>query len=145
MGHKVGAANIVVAERYLDDLQVEVEDRGDEIVIRTIQPDHNQGRNYVVEYTITLPVDLKVAAGLVNGNLTVETIDNVVSVHTVNGNVNLREITGNATVELINGNIDSEVFLPLDGTIDLATTNGNITLSIPHATSAALTARDGGA
>ncbi len=138
---QVGSHSQSDAERHLDNLQVEVEDRGDEIVIRTIQPKNNQGRNYVVDYTITLPVDLEVAAGLVNGNLTVETIDNVVSVHTVNGNVDLREITGSASVELINGNIDSEVFLPLEGTIVLATTNGNIALGIPLSTSAALTAR----
>ena len=138
---QVGSHSHADAERHLDDLQVEVEDLGDEIVIRTIQPRDHQGRNYVVDYTITLPVDLDVLAGLINGNVSVTNIDALVSVNNVNGNIRLRNITGSTSVILTNGNIDGEVFLPLDGTIDLTTTNGNITLEIPNSTSAALTAR----
>jgi len=138
---QVGSHSHADAERYLDDLQVEVEDLGDEIVIRTIQPRDQQGRNYVVDYTITLPVDLDVLAGLINGNVSVTNIDALVSVNTVNGNIRLRNITGSTSVILINGNIDSEVFLPLDGTIDLIITNGNITLEIPELTSAEFNAR----
>ena len=129
------------ARRRLDDLQVEVEDLGDEIVIRTIQPRDTDGRNYVVNYTITLPVDLDVAAGLVNGNLSVAAIDGFTSINTINGNVTLRDIAGSASVVLTNGNIESEVFLSTDGVIELTTTNGNISLEIPQSTSAALQAR----
>lgn len=138
---RVGARNRADAERHLDDLHVDVVDLGDEIVIRTIQPRRDEGRTYVVDYTITLPVGLDVVSELVNGNTTVEAIDGRVAVHTVNGNVLLRDLGGSASVELTNGNIDSEVFLPPDGTIDQTTTNGNIRLDIPQSTSASLTAR----
>ena len=137
----VGSHSRADAERRLDNLFVEVEDLGDEIVIRTVQPRDTQGRNYTVNYTITLPVDLDVVTELINGNVTVDNIDASVSVINVNGNVHLRDVTGSATVLLTNGNIDSEVFLPIDGIVELTTTNGNITLEIPQSTSASLNAR----
>ena len=77
---KVGSHNRQDAERRLDDIEILVDDRADEIIIRTLQPDNTQGRNYVVDYTITLPSDLAVAATQVNGNIIVAGIDNDVLV-----------------------------------------------------------------
>lgn len=137
----VGSNSRTDAERRLDDLDVRVEERPDEIVIRTLQPQNTQGRTYTVDYKITLPADLAVAVGLINGNVTVERIDNNVLVDNANGNVRLRDIAGNASVLLINGNIDSEVFMPPGGAIELVTTNGNIVLDIPTPTNADFSAR----
>ncbi len=137
----VGSNSRTDAERRLDDLEVGVVERTDEFVIRTLQPDNTQGRNYVINYTITLPPDLAVALGLINGNVSVERLDNDVLVSNTNGNVELGNISGNAVVVLINGNILSEVDMPLGGAIELATTNGNIELDIPTTTSADFSAR----
>ena len=138
---KVGSNTRQDAQRRLNDIEIVVNERLDEIVIGTLQPDNTQGRNYVVDYTITLPVDLAVAAILLNGNIIVAGIDNDVVVNAINGNVRLEAIVGNALVNLTNGNIDSEVVMPLTGSIEQATTNGNITLAIPTTTSADFSAR----
>ncbi len=138
---QVGSNSIRDAEEHLADLEVLVDERTDEIIIRTLQPHNTQGRNYTVNYTITLPADLLVVAGLINGNVAVTGIDNDVLVENTNGNVSLLDITGNASVLLINGNIESEVDMPLSGAIGLATTNGNILLDIPPTTTADFSAR----
>ena len=138
---KVGSNTRQDAQRRLNDIEIVVNERTDEIIIGTLQPDNTQGRNYVVDYTITLPVDLAVAAILLNGNIIVAGIDNDVLVNAINGNVRLEAIAGNALVNLTNGNIDSEVVMPLTGSIEQATTNGNITLAIPITTSADFSAR----
>lgn len=138
---KVGSNTIRDAERRLDDLDVDIDERSSEIVVRTRQPTRTEGRNYVVDYTITLPTDLAAYIDLVNGNITIETLENDVSINNTNGNARLRDIVGSVTVDQTNGNIDCEAVLPFDGTIDLSTTNGNIDLAIPHSTSADFSAR----
>ena len=138
---KVSSSSRSDAERRLDDLDVVVKEQTDEIIIRTIQPENTRGRNYTVNYTITIPADLVVDIENVNGNIDVFDIDNDVLVDNTNGNVRLDTIVGNASVILTNGNITSEVTPPQSGAIELATTNGNIDLDIPRTTSASFSAR----
>lgn len=119
---RVGSDSVADAQTNLARLEVRVTSLTDEILVETIQPEQTGGRNYNVDYTITIPQGLNV------------------SVTHVNGNVALNEIVGNATVELTNGPIDGQVTLPRDGTIDLSTTNGNIDLRIPQSTNAEFSA-----
>ena len=133
---RVGSDSVQDAKRHLDELEVQVTDLGDEVLVRTDQPRNTGGRDYVVDYTIALPSDLIVDVALVNGEITIDAIENTVRVDNVNGNVQLTNIVGNAHVTLVNGNIESDVVLPMNGEIDQSTTNGNIILSIPSATSA---------
>ena len=90
----------------------------------------------MVNYTITLPSRLEIVAGNVNGNISLEAIENDVRVTNVNGNIDLDGIIGSARVDLVNGQIDAEVSLPTGGDIDMETVNGQINLDIPRATSA---------
>lgn len=128
------------AEAYLPELEVNVQSLTDEVLVETIQPQETQGRNYIVDYTITLPNNLAAQVDHVNGIVTIDSITNSVSVTTVNGDVSLHNIVGSTFVEIINGPIDSEVTLPLDGTIDMRTMNGTIELDIPQSTSAEFSA-----
>ena len=110
------------AEEGLDQLDVVVTDQAEEILIQTQQPQASQGRQYIVNYTITLPSDLEVDIDQVNGDILVEEMANSVS------------------ATLVYGNIDSTVRLPLNGEIWLSTAKGNLDLSIPRSTSAELSA-----
>lgn len=115
---RVESESIEDAEAHLKELEVDVQDLTDEILIRTIQPKLSGGRHYIVNYTITLPKNMDI------------------KVNSANGLVTLNEIVGSVFVALINGDIDSEVTLPLDGTIDMKLTNGRMELDIPQNTSA---------
>ena len=126
------------AEQHLEMLQVEVLDLSDKIVVRTEQPEDAQGRNYIVAYTVLLPDDFDVFVDHVNGNIVVSDITGDATVNHVNGNVTMYGMSGDLIVDLINGNIDGDAVLRFDGSIDLTTTNGNIDLEIPTASSAEL-------
>jgi hypothetical protein len=137
---RVGSYSIQDAEEHLDELEVNVQDLADEVFVETVQPQNTGDRDYVVDYTITLPSNFEVQVANVNGLITLDSINNDVAVVNVNGQVTLIEIMGSASVNVVNGEIESEVTLPLDGIIDLNAVNGNINLDVPTNTSAEFSA-----
>jgi DUF4097 and DUF4098 domain-containing protein YvlB len=110
------------AEAHLQELDVRVEEVGDWIYVETVQPSDNQGRNYQVDYRITVPRDFDVR------------------VRNVSGGLDLRGLAGNAFVDLVSGQIDARVTLPPNGTLEMATVSGTIDLDIPTDTSAQFSA-----
>jgi DUF4097 and DUF4098 domain-containing protein YvlB len=120
---QVQSESIRDANAHLEELMVDIRDLKNEILVRTIQPNQSEGRNYIINYTITLPRNMDIN---ING---------------VNGHIILDEIQGNVFVNLINGNIDGEVSLPPGGTINMNLINGNMVLNIPENTSAQIGAK----
>ena len=139
---RVDAGSQEDAQTGLGLLQVNVNEGPDVISVRTIQP-QSDGRNYVVDYRITLPRNLAVIVANVNGNIEVESINNRVSVANVNGSVGLSQIVGDAEVSVVNGAIDGRVTLPTIGTLELQTLNGAIDIEIPRSVSAQFVATTG--
>jgi len=128
------------AETGLTRLGVLVADGADEIFVQTLQPKNLDGRQYVVNYNITVPSHLAVDVTQVNGHVTVSSIENSLLAEVANGNVYLSDIFGFATVSVDRGSIDGTVTLPPGGEIMLSTGNGDIDLRIPASTSAELSA-----
>jgi DUF4097 and DUF4098 domain-containing protein YvlB len=110
------------AQAALRQLEVNVVELATEVFVETVQPQDSQGRNYAVDYIVTLPRNFEV------------------SITNINGDVVVREMLASTYVDLTNGEIDGKVDLPQDGTIDLSTANGRIALDIPHNTSSELSA-----
>ncbi len=137
---RVGSDSTQDAQEHLQELEVNVQSLTNEVFVETIQPQDTGCRKYVVDYTITLPRNLKVQVKNFNGIVTIDSMDNDITVNNVNGNITLTEIVGSALVNLVNGIIESKVTLPLNGTIDLNTLNGDINLTIPVNTSAEFSA-----
>lgn len=137
---RVGSESVEDAEAHLQELEVSVSDLGNEILVKTTQPGETNGRSYIVNYDITLPKGLKVLTSSINGSVAIDSISNRVSTDLTNGQITLDEILGNTDIDLENGIIDAEVTVPLDGTADMRTTNGNIDLDIPQSTSAEFSA-----
>ena len=133
----VGSESMEDAEENLQNLLVNVQDLTSEFFIGTVQPLETGGRNFVVDYNITLPENFKLFVLQINGVIDIESIDNAITVSTVNGEIELDHIVGNVSAQIINGNIIGNIKLPLNESIDLRTTNGAISLSIPQTTSAA--------
>jgi len=128
------------AENGLNQLGVLVADQSDEIFVQTLQPNNMVGRQYIVNYTITVPNDLAVDVTQVNGHVTVLDIESSLFVEVENGNVHLSDIFGFATVNVDNGSVDGTVTLPPGGEIMFSVVNGDIDLRIPASTSAELSA-----
>ncbi|MCP4580768.1 MAG: DUF4097 domain-containing protein [candidate division Zixibacteria bacterium] len=133
---RVGSESTEDAEEHLELLEVRVQELTDEIYIRTIQPNETYGRNYEVDYEITLPDGFMIIASHVNGSVTVGSINNTVTVSNVNGQIDLNDISGSAIASLVNGQIEGDVVLPSNGLIAMSTVNGNVVLNIPVNTSA---------
>ena len=138
---QVWSESIADAQDYLDRLDVVVTELGNEILIRTVQPTNTGGRNLVVNYELSVPARLIAQLININGNVTVQLMDNTVAVNNVNGNVILDDVLGDQLVTLVNGNIESQTpILALGGVIDLETVNGNVGLDVPQNTSARFSA-----
>ena len=133
---KVSSESVRDAESHLQDLSVTVLDLGDEIFVKTSQPEETYGRLYIVDYNITVPDNFKVLVNNINGSMQVDSLTNSVSINGVNGSAILKDIFGTTVVTLVNGQIKSKQSLPLNGTISFTTVNGSIELDIPKSTSA---------
>jgi len=133
---RVGSESTADAEEYLTKLEIRVTETANIVLVETIQPDKTHGRNFVVDYKITLPENLELEADNINGNMAIENIKNNVDVDNVNGNIDLKDIVGNTSADVVNGLIRAKVTMPQNGNIDMGTVNGNIELEIPLNTSA---------
>lgn len=132
---KVGSESYEDAEEHLQYLDVEVEERTGEFIVRTIQPRNSKGRSYVVDYSVILPESFSMLVSNVNGCVTIDSTAGNIVVENVNGQIYLNGITGNANASLVNGIISGTMYLPLDGNITLSNVNGGIVLNIPQTTS----------
>lgn len=133
---RVGSESQRDAEIHLAELKVIVEDLANKIYVETSQPDHPYGRRYEVDYTITVPENFKIYIENVNGSINADSLTNNINIANINGSVILDNISGSASIDLVNGLIQSNQWLPLNGTIDFTIVNGNIELDIPQTTSA---------
>lgn len=154
----VRSESVQDAQDNLSRLTVNTSNTATVVFAETTQPAQTGGRTFAVDYRITVPASLRVEVSNLNGNVDVLQLINNVEVVNLNGNVDLDEVTGAASVTLTNGNIGIEGHLgsavattvngnvqvagvlPLNGTFDLATTNGNAVAEVPQNTSALVTA-----
>lgn len=119
---RVQANTLDDATAHLTELKVAVTSSAAEVLVQTVQPKFSAGRNYVVNYTISLPQDIDC------------------SIMSVNGQILADAIHGSVLLALVNGQITASVTLPPAGEIDMSLANGNINLRIPQTTSAQFSA-----
>lgn len=140
---RVTSTSLEDAEAHLPDLEVVVDTRTDAVGVETVQPSSSAGRNYIVEYQITMPSDLLATVDNANGEIYIESIENTVRVQNANGNLIIYEIVGSVFAQTANGNVDCLATLPAAGTLSLTTGNGNVGLLVPVGTSAQFSAAVG--
>jgi DUF4097 and DUF4098 domain-containing protein YvlB len=137
---RVEAESVDDARECLKLLQINVQDLGNEVFVQTQQPKDTRGRNYIVDYTIVVPQTFRAQVTNVTGAVNVIAVNNAVLVNCVTGSVSLDRVAGDATVSLVTGKIDGKVTMQPNGVVDFSTVTGSISLHIPTATSAQLTA-----
>jgi DUF4097 and DUF4098 domain-containing protein YvlB len=119
---RVQANTLEDATAHLAQLDVEVSSSANEVLVQTVQPKFSAGRNYIVNYTISLPQDFDCR------------------ILSVNGRIEADAIHGSVFLRLVNGQITASVTLPSAGEIDMSLVNGNVDLRIPQTTSAQFSA-----
>jgi hypothetical protein len=124
------------ADARISQITVDVDSTGDAVLVETQQPSNTGGRNYVVDYTVTVPRSFNVFVTGVNGSVPIEGIDGFVTVDFTNGSVALNGIVGGTAVNLVSGRIDGRVTIPPSGELDVDVASGFVKLGIPISTSA---------
>lgn len=115
---RVQANTLEDATAHLAQLEVNVSSSANEVLVQTDQPEFSAGRNYVVNYVITLPQNFDCSIMSINGRILADTIE------------------GNVLLTLVNGDVTASVALPSGGDIEMRAVNGSIDLQIPQTTSA---------
>jgi hypothetical protein len=151
---RVESESITDAEEHLDDILISLESTNEYLLVKTNQPSHSSGRNYLVHYIIEVPDTISVDAQLINGQILVSDIKNSVQASNTNGEIELEsiyggvissitngrvvlsDVHGNAIASVVNGSIEAGLILPDSGRCNLSTVNGDVTLTIPQNTSA---------
>jgi len=128
------------AREHLTELAVDRGTSGDTVFIQTVQPKLSRGRSYQVEYRVEVPAGTTAIVRQVAGPVEVRTVAGDVDVRVSAGSVTLRDLTGSVRGTVIAGGVDASVTLPSHGIVDLRSNAGDINLSIPAETSAALRA-----
>ena len=136
------------AENHLFDVLVEVDTIAPSPEAVEISTVHRfvdpEGRNYSVDYEVTMPAEMAVTVINVNGNCAVDSIapdtNEAVYINLTNGNACAVDIMGSTVVNVVNGNICGKVALSGQQWIEMSTVNGMIDLDIPRSTSAMLDA-----
>ena len=128
------------AEAQLQLLDIVITKLSDEVLIRTVQPENSAGRNYIVDYTVTMPASLQLGVSNITGLISVTSIHQSVAINNITGEILFQDIVGDLDIQAITGMIDGDVHLPVDGSIDISLVTGNVDVVIPTGTSAQVTA-----
>jgi murein DD-endopeptidase MepM/ murein hydrolase activator NlpD len=137
---RVESESVEDAQENLARLTVDEKVTGTKLSVTTIQPERTEGRNYVVDYTVSIPEDIMTLVSNVNGAVAIRSIQNTTTVSNVNGSISASDVFASMTVAQTNGPIDVSATLPLGGSFEIAAVNGNIDLVIPQSTTATLSA-----
>jgi DUF4097 and DUF4098 domain-containing protein YvlB len=128
------------ADRWLDSLAVVVDSTAEEVTVETVQPTVTGRRDFVVDYTISLPQSFDVNLISANGDVACRSISGDILANSANGDVTFEATSGNLSLSLANGEVHASGSLAPGGQIVLIVANGSIDLTIPRTTSAVVSA-----
>ena len=120
---RVGSDSLADAQAQLPNLQLDVQEVGNDIRVRTVQPQSSGGRSYVVDYRVRVPATMALDVALVNGT------------------IELSGMNSDVRASLVNGRTAATLQVPVAGAVDLEGVNGDIELHVPLGTSALLSAQ----
>lgn len=129
---RVQSCSQSAARLQIDNLRVVVGESAQGVVVQTDQPQNTGSCSLSVEYTVTMPERLFAAVVNVNGNITLDDLDNGAAVVNVNGNVSGEidiEDSGAIDLQTVNGNVDLTVRTDIDAQLSANLVNGQIRIT----------------
>jgi len=124
------------ADNRLSALDINATSNSTEFSVETDQPQETEGRQYLVDYEITIPSGLALNIIQVAGSIEVESIYNSVDITSVSGDIDLSDIHGNIVAGNVSGSIDVSCEILPGGVVSLSNVTGSLILTIPTNTSA---------
>jgi len=126
------------AKTMMDNLKMDVSEKGDQVVIETL--DNNRYENWGwsvmsvvkgnrrsswIDYTIEVPVAFRVNASTASGEIRVSNIGGSADVEATSGDVTLRGVGAGARVAMTSGDLEAS---DIGGDMTVAATSGNVTV-----------------
>ncbi|MDP6775534.1 MAG: hypothetical protein QGI83_02080 [Candidatus Latescibacteria bacterium] len=126
---KVEAPNRSLAEDFLQDIEVTVERRNDQVVAFATHPNPPRNVGVTVRFDIIAPADLAAELSSVNGAIHVADMEREVVARTTNGLVDVKGACGPIEARTANGQISADV-AELRGEGRFATVNGSLDVTV---------------
>jgi len=152
---KVKAGSPNAARRYMDKLEIDIEDDGTTVSVYTRFPDQDRDEGSIfswllnlgsksasVDYEVHVPMKFNLDIRSTNGNIMVDDCAGEFDLETTNGNMQAENVKGAARCKTTNGSITmffQEVFDNSD--MSFYSTNGSVKLYLPESLNAILKAR----
>lgn len=126
------------------DSDAEAKSVGSQVIVHTsaatVQADGPAQKNWAVSYEIFVPVATNLSLRAHNGGVAIAGVESAVEFHSINGGISLKNVAGNFRGDTVNGGVS----VTLTGTawkgqgLDVATTNGGVSMKVPETFSAQL-------
>ncbi len=139
---EVRSSDKKAARDFMDDVEIVVRNRGDELEIKVDRPHDKSGSfwdwvagsgrpNLTVNFSIKVPEEMDIEASSVNGAVEIVGIQGQASLSTTNGKIQAEEVLGSVEAHTTNGSIFVDISADnLEDDIVLHTVNGSIKLSL---------------
>jgi putative adhesin len=129
---RVSAGSEDRAKRLLQNLEVRMEKRGDELLVEPHLYEQERGwldlfrgKRFRVDFDITVPAECAVDAQTVSGELSVEGVHGPLEVQTVSGDVRLEDVQGPLRLKSVSGDVDCRRYV---GHLEGNTVSGDVTM-----------------
>jgi hypothetical protein len=130
---RVSASSEDRAKRLLQNLEVRIEKRGDELVVEPHLYEQERGwvdlfrgKRFRVDFDITVPAECAVDAQTVSGELSVEGTRGPLEIQTVSGDVRIEDVHGPMRLKSVSGDVDCRRYV---GHLEGNTVSGDVTIA----------------
>jgi len=130
---RVTASSEDRAKRLLQNLEVRMEKRGDELVVEPHLYEQERGwldlfrgKRFRVDFEITVPSECAIESQTVSGELSIEGVRGPIEVQTVSGDVRLEDVQGPLRLKSVSGDVDCRSYV---GHLEGNTVSGDITIA----------------
>lgn len=129
---RVSAGSADRAKRLLENLEVRMEKRGDELLVEPHLYEQERGwldlfrgKRFRVDFDITVPAECAVDAQTVSGELSVEGVHGPIEIQSVSGDVRLEDVQGPLRLKSVSGDVDCRRYV---GHLEGNTVSGDVTI-----------------
>ena len=130
---RVSASSEDRAKRLLQNLEVRMEKRGDELLVEPHLYEQERGwidlfrgKRFRVDFDITVPAECAVDAQTVSGELSVEGVHGPIEIQTVSGDVRLEDVQGPMRLKSVSGDVDCRRYV---GHLEGNAVSGDVTIA----------------
>jgi hypothetical protein len=130
---RVSAGSEDRAKRLLQNLEVRMEKRGDELLVEPHLYEQERGwldlfrgKRFRVDFDITVPAECAVDAQTVSGELSVEGVRGPIEIQTVSGDVRLEDVQGPMRLKSVSGDVDCRRYV---GHLEGNAVSGDVTIA----------------